>query len=153
MCAFLLYYQKGGNILEKYMLEAIKEAKKSLKSGDVPVGAVIVENGKIISRGHNKKEKTHKATSHAEIEAINKACKKKKNWYLNECTLYTTVEPCLMCTGAILQARISKVVYGTSNQDFGYLSKLEKKKIEVVPNVLKEECTEILSQFFQNKRK
>ncbi len=136
-----------------YMKLALEEAKKAFQLDEVPIGCVIIFRDQILASTHNRKTIDKIATSHAEILAINEACKKLGTWYLNECTLYTTVEPCLMCTGAILQARISKVVYGTSNQDFGYLSKLEKKKIEVVPNVLKEECTEILSQFFQNKRK
>ena len=142
------------------MLEAIKEAKKSLKSGDVPVGAVIVENGKIISRGHNKKEKTHKATSHAEIEAINKACKKKNNWYLNECTMYVTIEPCMMCCGAIIQSRIKKVVYGSKNEKFGYVESVSRAfenknnhNVKIETGILKNECSKLLKDFFKEKRK
>ncbi len=142
------------------MQEAIKEAKKSLKSNDVPIGAIIVENGKIIARGHNKKEKTNKATSHAEIEAINKACKKKKTWYLDNCTMYVTIEPCMMCCGAIIQSRIKKVVYGSKNEKFGYVesidSAFDKKnnhKVDVEHGILETECLKLLKDFFKEKRK
>ena len=92
-----------------FMEEALKEAKKSYHQGDVPVGAIIVKNQKIISKGHNKKEKMQVATRHAEMIAIEKACKKLKTWHLDDCILYVTMEPCLMCAGAILQSRIKKL--------------------------------------------
>lgn len=137
---------------EYFMKYALKEAEKAYKKNEVPIGCVIIKDNKIISSSYNKKELNQIATYHAEILAINKACKKLKTWHLEECTLYTTVEPCLMCTGAIIQSRIKKVVYGTSNESFGYLSKLENPKIEIIPFVLEKECKEILSNFFQNKR-
>jgi len=137
---------------EYFMKYALKEAKKAYKKNEVPIGCVIIKDNKIISSSYNKKELNQIATYHAEILAINKACKKLKTWHLEECTLYTTVEPCLMCTGAIIQSRIKKVVYGTTNEVFGYLNKLEKSKIEIVPYILEKECKEILSNFFQNKR-
>ena len=98
--------------MEKYMKIALKEAMKAEKHGDVPIGAVIVRNSKIIAKGHNKKEKKQMVTRHAEIEAVEKACKKLKTWHLEDCEIYTTVEPCVMCYGAIEQARIKKIIYG-----------------------------------------
>ena len=117
--------------MKKYMIEALKEAKKAFELGEVPIGAVIVKDNKIISRAFNKKESSNLATSHAEILAINKACKKLNNWRLLDCTLYVTVEPCLMCCGAIIQSRIKKVVYGTSNEYYGAVESIDNtlKKI------------------------
>ena len=141
---------------EYYMNIALKEANKAYHKDEVPIGCVIVKKGKIISKSYNQKEQKNIATYHAEIIAINKACQKLKTWHLENCTLYTTVEPCLMCTGAIIQSRISKVVYGTKNETFGYLSKAiktKKVKIEAKGNVLKKECSNILSDFFKEKRK
>ena len=137
---------------EDYMKIALKEASKAYNQDEVPIGCIIVKDNIIIAKSYNRKTLDNIATSHAEILAINKACKKLKTWYLDECILYTTVEPCLMCTGAIIQARINKVVYGTNNDQFGYLSKLKNNKIKVIPNILKEECTNILKTFFKNKR-
>ena len=135
-------------MMEKYMLEALKEADKAFKLGEVPIGAVIVKDGKIISRAFNKKESSNLATSHAEILAINKACKKLNNWRLLDCTLYVTVEPCLMCCGAIIQSRIKKVIYGTTNEYYGAVESidntLKKYNIEVESNILKE--------FFKKRR-
>ena len=109
-----------------YMKIALKEAEKSLKYDDVPIGAVIVCNNKVISKAHNMKEKLLISTKHAEIIAIEKACKKLNNWYLNDCTLYVTVEPCLMCCGAIIQSRVKRVVYATKNEKFGYVESIDK---------------------------
>ena len=97
---------------EKFMIEAIKEANKSLEINEVPVGAVIVKNGKIISRGHNIKEKKQSSLAHAEIIAIEKATRKVKNWRLIDCDIYVTLEPCPMCASAIKQSRIKKIYYG-----------------------------------------
>ncbi len=135
-----------------YMNMALKEAKKAYQLNEVPIGCIIVKNDKIIAKSYNQKSLKNIATYHAEILAINKACKKLKTWYLDECTLYTTVEPCLMCTGAIIQSRIPKVVYGTNNDAFGHLSKMKNVKIEVKANILKEECGAILTNFFKEKR-
>ena len=135
-----------------YMSIALKEAKKAYLQDEVPIGSIIVRNDKIISKSYNQKTLKNMATYHAEILAINKACKKLKSWYLEDCILYTTVEPCLMCTGAIIQSRIKKVVYGTKNEAFGYLSKLKDNKIEIKSNILKQECTNILKDFFKEKR-
>ncbi len=142
--------------MEKYMLEALKEANKAFKLGEVPIGAVIVKDDKIISRAFNKKESSNLATSHAEILAINKACKKLNNWRLLDCTLYVTVEPCLMCCGAIIQSRIKKVVYGTSNEYYGAVESidntLKKYNIEVENNILQNECSNIMKEFFKKRR-
>ena len=137
---------------EYYMNLALEEAKKASKKNEVPIGCVIVQDGKVISKAYNRKTLDNVATYHAEVLAIEKACQRLNTWYLDDCTLYTTVEPCLMCTGAILQSRISKVVYGVKNDAFGYLSKADFLKIEVVDNVMKEECGEILTDFFKEKR-
>lgn len=137
---------------EYYMNIALEEAKKAISYDEVPVGSVIVYDNQIISKTFNRKNLDNIATYHAEIIAIEETCRKLKTWYLDECTLYTTVEPCMMCTGAIIQARIKRVVYGTNNETFGYLSKLENTKIQVTSGILKEECTKVMSDFFKEKR-
>lgn len=146
---------------EKYMKIALEEAKKSLLSDDVPVGAIIVKDNKIISRAHNAKEKYQIATKHAEIIAIEKACKKINSWYLNDCIMYVTMEPCLMCAGAIIQSRIKKIVYGTSNNRFGYVESIDnifnKKennhKVQIESGILEQETKKLVQAFFINKRK
>lgn len=135
-----------------YMKKALEMAKKAYELDEVPVGCVVVHDGKIIASSYNRKELDGIATYHAEVLAISEACKKLSTWYLDECTLYTTMEPCMMCTGAIIQARIPKVVYGVNNDSFGFLSKLDSNKISVVSDVLKDECLHLLSTFFKNKR-
>ncbi len=135
-----------------YMNIALKEARKAERFNEVPIGCVVVKDGKIISKAYNRKTLDNVATYHAEILAIEQACKRLKTWYLEDCVLYTTVEPCLMCTGAIVQARISKVVYGTKNEAFGYLSKIKSLKVEVIEGILQEECRKILTEFFKQKR-
>lgn len=144
---------------EKFIKIALKEAKKALKTDDIPVGAVIVKDNKIISKSHNQKEKYKIATKHAEIIAIEKACKKLKTWYLNECTLYTTLEPCEMCAGAIIQSRIKKLVYSTQNERFGYIESLNQITkndnihiFEIEKGILQQESAELLRNFFKNKR-
>ncbi len=140
---------------EKYMMLAINEAKKAYKKNDVPIGCVIVKDGRIISKAHNKKEIKKNAIMHAEIIAIAKACKKLKTWHLDDCVLYTTVEPCMMCTGAIIQSRIKKIYYSISNKSFGELENyhLKNKKIFIQNNILNEESKKLLQQFFKEKRK
>ncbi len=137
---------------EKYMMLAIKEAKKSLKSNDVPVGAIVVCNNKIIAKGYNKKEKTKMVTQHAEIIAINKACRKLKTWHLDECVLYITMEPCMMCCGAIIQSRIKRIVYGIENEKFGFVKK-SPQKLEIEGGICKSFCLELIQNFFASKRK
>lgn len=146
--------------MNKYMEIALNEAKKSYKKGDVPVGAVIVKKNKIIAKAHNQKEKKKISTYHAEILVIQKACKKLKTWYLNDCELYVTMEPCLMCAGAILQSRIPKLIYSTSNEKFGYISSVDSilnqknnHKVEIINGIKKEESQKLLIDFFKNKRK
>lgn len=144
---------------EKYMKEALKEALKAKQKDEVPVGAVIVLNDKIIARGHNKRETNKNSLCHAEIIAINKACKKVKNFRLENCELYVTLEPCLMCAGAIVQARIKKVVFGASDNKYGMAGTVfnafelkSNHRVEVEKDVLKDECSEILTSFFKEMR-
>lgn len=134
--------------MNKYMDLALEEAKKSILINDVPVGAVIVENGKILAKTHNTKEKNKIVTRHAEINAIEKACKKKKNWYLNNCELYVTLEPCEMCKGAIEAARINKVVYAVKRDK----NPIKTTKFEH-ESYYSKQAQKLLSDFFKNKRK
>ena len=127
---------------------ALKEAKKSLRTNDVPVGAVIVQNGKVIAKGHNTKEKKQIVTKHAEINAIEKACRKKKTWYLNDCDIYVTLEPCQMCLNAIKQARIKKVIFLTKQE-----KKINYKDTELIYLNINEKSKDMLRNFFKNKRK
>ena len=108
---------------EKYMTEAIKQEKKAYNKKEVPVGAVIVCNNKIIAKSYNMREKKKNVIKHAEIIAIAKACKKKKTWKLDDCEIYVTMEPCLMCFGAIMQARIKKIYYGIQNEKYGIFTR------------------------------
>ena len=135
---------------EYYMSIAIKEAKKAYKYEEVPVGAVIVKNNKIISKAYNKKEKTKNVIKHAEIIAISKACKKIKNWRLDDCEIYVTMEPCMMCCGAIQQSRIKKVVYGVENENYGYTKSL--KNIKIISKVCQNECKNLIQSFFKKRR-
>lgn len=145
---------------EKYMKEAIKQAKKALASGDVPIGCVIVHEDKIIARGYNKRNAKKTTLAHAELLAMAKASKKIGDWRLEDCTMYVTLEPCQMCAGAIVQARIPKVVIGTMNPKAGCagsvinLLKIEQfnHQVDVVYDILKEECSAMLSDFFKDLR-
>lgn len=132
----------------EYMEKAIEQAKKAYKKEEVPIGAIIVKDNKIISTGYNKKEKDNVAIRHAEIIAIEKACKKLKSWRLDGCILYTTLEPCNMCMGAIQESRISKVVYGCPKAT----NYFPGNNLEIVGNVKKNECLSLLQSFFENKR-
>ena len=145
---------------EKYIKLAIKEAYKARDKDEVPIGCVIVKYDKVISRGHNLRETKQDVTKHAEIVAIEKACKKLGSWRLVDCEIYVTLEPCVMCAGAIYQARIKKVVFGADDPKGGALGgnfNLFEQKLnhysEVVKGVLKEECSNILSNYFKEKRK
>ena len=135
---------------EYYMKIAIKEAKKAYKYEEVPVGAVIVKNNKIISKAYNKKEKTKNVTKHAEIIAISKACKKLKNWRLDDCEIYVTMEPCMMCSGAIEQSRINKIIYGVKNENYGSTHLL--KNIEIISQICEKECKILVQSFFKKRR-
>ncbi len=144
---------------EYYMSVALKQAEKAAKKGDVPVGAVIVKDGKIIAKGYNQKQNKKNAVYHAEMLVIQKSCKKSKSWYLDDCILYVTLEPCLMCAGAIIQSRIKKIVYATSSPKFGYISsidKIENQKNNHIPTikegVCKEQSIKLLKKFFKDKR-
>jgi tRNA(adenine34) deaminase len=142
------------------MKEALKEAKKAELIDEVPIGCVIVKDDKIIARGHNQRETNQSPIGHAEIIAINKASKKLKSWRLEGCDIYVTLEPCIMCSGAIIQSRINKVYYGASDPKGGALGSsinvLEANNInhhpEVVSGVLKEECSSIITNYFKAKR-
>lgn len=144
----------------KYMKEAIKEAKKAQLIDEVPIGCVIVKDDKIIARGHNQRETKQSPIGHAEIIAINKASKKLKSWRLEGCDIYVTLEPCIMCSGAIIQSRINKVYYGSSDPKGGALGSsinvLEANNInhhpKVVSGILKEECSSIITNYFKAKR-
>lgn len=146
---------------EQFMIEAISEAKKSLLTDDVPVGSIIVYNGTIIARGHNCKEENKNAICHAEIMAIQEACRYFNNWHLDGCTMYVTLEPCLMCAGALIQSRISKLVYATSSEKFGYVESIGKVLdnslnnhiVKVESGVCKYQSQELLKDFFDKKRK
>lgn len=146
---------------EKFMLLAIKEAEKSAALDEVPVGAIIVKDNKVIARGHNLREKSNDPTSHAEINAIRKACKKLGSWRLEDCTIYVTIEPCSMCAGTLLWTRIKKIVYGASDLKGGALASsfnlFGVKNInhhpEIVGGILQEECGKMMSSFFIEKRK
>lgn len=145
----------GDFMHEKYMELAIKEAKKALKNGDVPVGCVIVdEEGNVVTKAYNKKESSKNATFHAELIAISKTCKKMKTWHLEKYTLYTTMEPCLMCSGAIIQSRIGKICYALQNPSFGGTEYIKKhnKKVKIIDNVSRETYYKIVKNFFEEKR-
>lgn len=145
---------------EKFMKEAIRQAKKAEAIGDVPIGCVIVRDGRIIARGYNKRNKNKTVLAHAELLAMSKACRKAGDWRLEDCTMYITLEPCQMCAGAIVQARIPRVVIGSMNPKAGcggsILNLLQMKEfnhqVEVTRGVLEEECSEMLSAFFRKLR-
>lgn len=139
---------------EKYIEIAYKQALKAYKKGDTPIGCVIVKDNKIIAKAYNKKEKNNIATHHAEILAINKACKKLKTWHLDDCVLYSTMEPCVMCSGAIIQSRIKKIVYSISNNSFGNIENNEyfKKNKYEIKKIDNKEILELVQKFFETLR-
>lgn len=147
-------------IYESFMNEALKEANKAFLKDEVPVGAIIVKNDKIIAKAHNLREKTKDSTAHAEIIAIKKAAKKLNDWRLEDCTIYVTIEPCPMCAGAILLSRIDEIVYGAKDEKGGALGSsfnlFDQKNLnhypKIIGGVLEKECSEIISRFFQIKR-
>lgn len=148
------------NADEKYMKMALKLAIKASELGEVPIGCVIVYDGKVIGRGYNRRKTDKNTLSHAELIAIRKASKKVGDWRLEECTMYVTLEPCQMCAGAIVQARIPKVVIGCMNPKAGcagsILNILQEPKfnhqVEVEKGILEEECSTVLTEFFKNLR-
>jgi tRNA(adenine34) deaminase len=146
---------------EKFMREALKQAKKAASIGETPVGAVIVRDGEIIARGYNKRESKKNALMHAEIIAVNKACRKLGGWRLPHCDMYVTLEPCPMCAGAIINARIDNVYFGAYDKKSGcsgsainlFEGGLFNHDVNSVGGIMEEECADILSSFFKELRK
>ena len=145
---------------ENYMREALLLAREAAAEGEVPVGCVIVKDGKIIGRGRNRREEKQRTSSHAEMEAIAQANEALKSWRLDGCALYVTLEPCPMCAGAILNARISKVFYGARDSAFGACGGVTNLFMEAFPNrpalvggILAEDCQAVLADFFSSLRK
>lgn len=143
-----------------FMKKALLQAQKAAKEGEVPVGAVIVYEGTVIAHGRNKREASLNALSHAETEAIKKACRRLGRWRLTDCTLYVTLEPCPMCAGAIINSRISRIVYGAHDQKAGSCGSVinlfdlpYNHKPKLTTGVCSEQCSKILSDFFKNLRK
>jgi tRNA(adenine34) deaminase len=153
--------EEGYNRDEFFMGEAIKEAQKAMDLNEVPIGAVVVYNGEIISRAHNLREMEQTAVAHAELLAIDQACRRLGTWRLEDTTLYVTLEPCPMCSGAIMLSRVKRVVYGASDPKGGCVGTLMNllqeprfnHQSEVMAGVMAEECGQMLSQFFQQLRK
>lgn len=148
------------DIKEKYMRKALKLAKKAAKSGEVPIGCVIVYENEIIGKGYNRRKEKHSTLAHAEITAIKQACKKLGDWRLEGCTMYVTLEPCMMCAGACVQARIDKVVIGAENPKAGcagsIINILQMKEfnhqVEIERGILGEKCSKLLTEFFKSMR-
>lgn len=146
---------------EKFMKQALLQAKKAKELGEVPIGCVIVQDGKVIGRGYNRRNTDKSTLSHAEITAIRKASKKLNDWRLEECTLYVTLEPCQMCAGAIVQARVKEVVIGAVNPKAGcagsilnlFTMKQFNHQVQTTYGVCEAECSQILKQFFAGLRK
>ena len=145
----------------RYMAEAMKEARKAYRRKETPIGCVIVRDGKIIARGRNRRDRSGNVLAHAEIEAIRKACKKLRDWRLEGCTMYVTLEPCPMCAGAIVQARMDRLVIGTMSPKAGcagsILNLLDvpefNHQVPVTKGVCGDECSRMLSEFFKELRK
>ena len=144
---------------KKFMFEALELAKAAANEGEVPVGAVIVKDGKIIAKGRNEREKKQNARSHAEIEAINEACNKLGSWRLDGCEMYVTLEPCPMCAGAIINARIKTLIFGAYDIKMGSIDSVVNlcdypynHKVEVYGGICEAECLEILQDFFKKLR-
>ena len=145
----------------QFMRLAIKEAKKAEMIDEVPIGAVIVKDGKFIARAHNKKESKNQATRHAEIEAIEKATKKVNNWWLEDCDIYVTLEPCAMCAGALINSRLRNIYFGAYDKKGGCCGSLYNLPVDtrfnhrlgVEGGILEEECATLLTNYFKKKRK
>ena len=146
---------------QEFMRRALREARKAEGEGEVPVGAVVVQGGKVIARGHNRSLSLSDPSAHAEILALRRAAKKLANYRLNGCDLYVTIEPCAMCAGAIIQARLRRVVYGTPDPKAGACGSAlvvlnhpkVNHRVELVCGTLAEECAELLREFFRERRR
>ena len=146
---------------EDYMREALSLAREAAQEGEVPVGCVIVKDGEIIGRGRNRREELQRTSSHAEMEAIAQANERLRSWRLDGCTLYVTLEPCIMCAGLMHQSRIARCVFGAPDPKAGAVGTLYQVNaderlnhtFEVTPGVLADECSALLKDFFANKRK
>ena len=146
---------------EEFMREALKEAELALANDEIPIGCVIVKAGRIIGRGHNAREELQRAVMHAEVMAIEEANIHENSWRLLDTTLFVTIEPCVMCSGAIGLARIPQVIYGAKNQKFGAVGSLYdiladerlNHRVEVESGILEAECAQIMQDFFRNRRK
>lgn len=144
-----------------YMIKALQEAQKAFDKNEVPIGALVIDPvGKIIGRGHNLVEQKKQQTAHAEIRAITQACKKLKDWRLDNCWIYVTLEPCSMCMNLILLSRIEGLVYGASSPIFGFeldntgpLQLYRRNKIQIIKEICQKESSELLKNFFKKKRK
>ena len=145
---------------KKFMKAALKEAQKAATKDEVPIGAVIVKDDKIIARGHNTRQQTQNAINHAEMIAIQKACKKVGSWRLIDCDIYVTLEPCPMCAGAIINSRLTNVYFGAYDQKAGCTGTLYNLSVDerfnhranVVGGIMEKECADMLSDFFRQKR-
>lgn len=140
---------------EYFMKKALDLAKQAFEENEIPIGAIIVSNERIIGKGYNQVEKLGDATAHAEMIAITSAADFLNSKYLKKCTMYVTIEPCVMCGGALKWSQIDKIVYGASEDKFGFFSEEIKglpKKVEVVSGVMEDECSELLLEFFKLKR-
>ncbi len=143
------------NVDEQYMMEALKLAKRAAEEDEIPIGAIVVANGKIIGKGYNLTEKLNDVTAHAEMQAFTAAANFLGGKYLRDCTLYVTIEPCVMCAGASYWTQISKIVYGAKDIKRGYSviqDKIIHPKTVVVSGVLEKECAELMTSFFRQKR-
>ena len=145
---------------ENYMSAALELAREAAAAGEIPVGCVIVKDGEIVGRGRNRREEKRSALAHAEVEAIAEACRNLGDWRLEDCALFVTLEPCPMCTGAIINARIGEVVYGAKEENTGscgsVINLFEENyghKPRVYSGVLKEECAAVMREFFENLRR
>ena len=140
---------------ERFMREALKEAKRALEKDEVPIGAVIVSGGTIIARAHNLTERLIDVTAHAEMQAFTSASSHVNGKYLQDCTLYVTIEPCIMCAGASFWTQVGRLVYGASDPKRGFMSvgtQLLHPRTKITTGILKEECSTILTTYFQSKR-
>lgn len=146
------------DLQNQFMKEALSEAQKALECGEIPIGAIVVKDNTIIGRGFNQCEKLHDATAHAEIFAIREASNAISNWRLDDCSLYCTLEPCMMCMGAVINARIPRLYFGAYNnrfdqcRTFSLVETAQNYQIDIFPLVLNHECKQILDTFFSNKR-